>query len=327
MLEEREVDHMVYVEMGGRCGNQLFHYALGRYVQLKNNDDELILNFNQVYSKNKEAEGWYDVLKEYKTVPYKYYTKQGTVLKNESNFFQKLLIAIKTIHIKLYSNSTRQKRANIASVGLKILNYFGIYWVREGVNKLYFKKINRKSIVSGPCEATMIYEIQNLLQSELEPREAVMPKNQKLFNEISNVESVCVSVRRGDFFNSANIKSFAVCTEKYYKNAKVLMDNKLANKKNVRYYIFSDDIKWCKETLKFSENNITFVSQDMPVYETLRLMYSCKHFILSNSTFSWWGQFLSKNMNKIIISPIRWNNDDYDSVLINRKEWILIDEL
>lgn len=77
----------------------------------------------------------------------------------------------------------------------------------------------------------MIYEIQNLLQSELEPREAVMPKNQKLFNEISNVESVCVSVRRGDFFNSANIKSFAVCTEKYYKNAKILMDNKLANKK------------------------------------------------------------------------------------------------
>lgn len=54
MLEEREVDHMVYVEMGGRCGNQLFHYALGRYVQLKNNDDELILNFNQVYSKKRK---------------------------------------------------------------------------------------------------------------------------------------------------------------------------------------------------------------------------------------------------------------------------------
>lgn len=291
----------------------------------------MILNFNQIYSKHREAEGWYDVLTEYKTVKYKYYTKKGTVLKNESNLFQKILIFIKTLHIKLYSHCTRQKRADVAPIAQRILNYFGIYWVREGVNKLYFFERNnrkiKKSIVSGPCEVSLIYEIQNLLQNELEPREAVMPKNKKLLDEISNVESVCISVRRGDFFNTTNSKSFAVCTENYYKVAKSIMDNKLNKKSNVKYYIFSDDINWCKETLMFSENNITFVSQDMPVYETLRLMYSCKHFILSNSTFSWWGQFLSRNTNKIVISPNRWNNDNYDSVLINRKEWILVDEL
>lgn len=61
----------------------------------------------------------------------------------------------------------------------------------------------------------------------------------------------------------------------------------------------------------------------MPVYETLRLMYNCKHFILSNSTFSWWGQFLSTSKNKLVVSPSLWNNDGYQSQLI-QKDWILI---
>lgn len=59
----------------------------------------------------------------------------------------------------------------------------------------------------------------------------------------------------------------------------------------------------------------------MPVYETLRLMYSCKHFIISNSTFSWWGQYLSRNDHKIVISPSKWNNDDFDTPLLE-DEWI-----
>ena len=61
----------------------------------------------------------------------------------------------------------------------------------------------------------------------------------------------------------------------------------------------------------------------MPVYETLRLMYNCKHFILSNSTFSCWGQFLYTSKNKLVVSPSRWNNDGYQSQLI-QKDWILI---
>ena len=53
-------------------------------------------------------------------------------------------------------------------------------------------------------------------------------------------------------------------------------------------------------------------------------MSRCKHFILSNSTFSWWGQFLSEYKDKIVVSPARWNNDGYDTNLID-KNWILID--
>ena len=50
----------VYVEMGGRCGNQLFHYACARYIQLKTNDSDLILNYNSIFAQDKKEQGWYD---------------------------------------------------------------------------------------------------------------------------------------------------------------------------------------------------------------------------------------------------------------------------
>lgn len=312
---------MVYVEMGGRCGNQLFHYAVARYIQLKSGDNQLMLNYAPVLNKHREAEGWYDMLAEYKTVPYTYYDKEGTVLKNETTLLQKLLVGLKAIHIKLYSKKDRQTRANKASVGQKILNKVGVYWVREGVDKIFVGG-TRNSIVTGVCETPFIYEIRDVLQKELEPKAGVLPQNVELYNNICNSESVCVSVRRGDFFSAENRKQFAVCTEQYYVNAKNIMDSQLRNKKNVKYFVFSDDIEWCKKSLGLE--NCTFVSQNMPVYETLRLMYSCKHFIVSNSTFSWWGQFLSRNKDKIVVSPSRWNNEGYDSHLIG-KDWILID--
>ena len=145
-------------------------------------------------------------------------------------------------------------------------------------------------------------------------------RNKKIFNEISEKNSVCISVRRGDFFNAENEKTFGVCTIQYYINAVEIMNEKVDAP---IYYVFSDDISWCKKNLRF-DGEVEFVPQDMPVYETLRLMYTCKHFIISNSTFGWWGQYLSRNNDKVVISPSRWNNDGFESRLID-KNWILLD--
>ena len=87
---------MLYVEMDGRCGNQLFHYAVARYIQLAiGNKEKLCLNFNKIFEKKDENNGWVDYLKDFKTVPYSYYSKSGTILKNESNFIQKIAIGLK----------------------------------------------------------------------------------------------------------------------------------------------------------------------------------------------------------------------------------------
>ena len=254
-----------------------------------------------------------------------YYNQPGNVLKKKSSIIQKICILIKAVHIKMHSNKSRQERARVASKMQCFLNFFGVFWIREGVNKIYPVCRGLKNIVlTGVCESPQIFdEIAETLREELTPKKPILDKNIELFKKICDTDSICVSVRRGDFFNSQNQKSFGICNIQYYLKAKEIMDKKILNEPS--YFIFSDDIEWCKENLNY-EGDVTFVSQDMPIYETLRLMYSCKHFIISNSTFSWWGQFLSRNLsNKIVISPSIWNNDGYESPLINKKDWILLD--
>lgn len=248
---------MIYVEMAGRCGNQLFHYAVARYVQIKSGDKDLIINFNQILMQNKPNEGWRDMLSEFKTAPYTYYEKKGTVLKNETNLLQKIAVAAKALHIKMYSARNRQLRADKASMGQKALNCLGVYWVREGVDKVWIYS-RKKSIISGICETSLIYEIQEVLQKELEPKNPVLRENEQLMNEIAQNEAVCVSVRRGDFFQEQNKKSLGVCTPQYYIQAKQMMDERLKGKNNVIYYVFSDDIEWCKSNLKWGGNLVTF---------------------------------------------------------------------
>lgn len=317
---------MIYVEMAGRCGNQLFHYACARYIQIQlKEEQQMVFNFNSIFEENNPEEGWYDCLSDYNVIPYVYYNKSGTVLKNESSIIQKICILMKSIHIKVHRNKSRQEQAKVASKMQYFLNLLGVFWIREGVNKIYpITQASNNIILTGVCESPEIFDgIASILREELTPKMPVLDKNIELFNKICNTDSICVSVRRGDFFNSKNQKSFAVCNIEYYLNAKKIMDKK--SLKRPSYFIFSDDIEWCKKNLKY-EGDVTFVSQDMPIYETLRLMYSCKHFIISNSTFSWWGQFLSRNvLNKIVISPSIWNNDGYQSPLINKKDWILLD--
>lgn len=311
----------VYVEMGGRCGNQLFHYACARFVQIKTNDKHLILNFNSIFAQNKKELGWYDVLEDFNTVPYVYYDKPGTVLKNETTLVEKIPVLLKSFDVWINRNRSREERAKKAQRFQSVLNRFNVYWVREGVTRLYPIRGRNKSIITGNCESYEIFdEIGDILREELQPVHEVEERNRKLIDKITRTNSICISVRRGDFFNTQFEKSFGVCTIKYYYDAVEIMKNKI---EAPVFFVFSDDINWCKENLHFNADT-EYVSQDMPVYETLRLMYSCKHFIISNSTFSWWGQYLSRNKEKIVVSPSRWNNDGFNSRLIEKK-WILID--
>ena len=71
------------------------------------------------------------------------------------------------------------------------------------------------------------------------------------------------------------------------------------------FFIFSDDIEWVKENIDF-DCKVNYVKGNNPNYEELRLMYSCKHFIISNSSFSWWGAWLNTNPEKIVVAPKEW---------------------
>ena len=78
----------------------------------------------------------------------------------------------------------------------------------------------------------------------------------------------------------------------------------MAKVKNAEFFIFSDDIDWCKKHLSFKSNpNYIDDKYNLEDYHELILMKYCKHNIISNSSFSWWGAWLNENPNKIVIYP------------------------
>jgi GR25 family glycosyltransferase involved in LPS biosynthesis len=140
-------------------------------------------------------------------------------------------------------------------------------------------------------------------------------------------EGICVAIhiRRGDYLTKSdyhvNIERF------YYDNAKKIIEEKLGFRPN--YYYFSDDITWVQEEFKDSLlENDKFIS-GYKDYEELYIMSLCNHFIIANSTFSWWGTWLSVTQSedsKIVIAPETWfgpsGNQDYQDIYC--KNWIKI---
>ena len=92
---------------------------------------------------------------------------------------------------------------------------------------------------------------------------------------------------------------------------------------DIRFVVFSDDINWCKEA--FKNKNFTFI-EDEKDYIDLHMMSLCKHNIIVNSTFSWWGAWLNTNPNKIVIAPKVWfgssSHEDSKDVIPN--DWTVL---
>ncbi len=75
---------------------------------------------------------------------------------------------------------------------------------------------------------------------------------------------------------------------------------------NPHFFIFSDDVEWVKNNLKTKFPLIFISGNNLKDYEELILMSRCKHNIIANSAFSWWGAWLNENENKIVIAPYQW---------------------
>lgn len=154
-----------------------------------------------------------------------------------------------------------------------------------------------------------------------------MPDNEQLnsFREevLSAAENaVSVHVRRGDYLAKKNVSLFASLSDQYYINA----INLLKIKRNApKFFVFSDDIDWCRAN--FVGEEFVFVSGfsgDMS-YLDMYLMSICNSNIIANSTFSWWGAWLNKAPNKIVVAPTAWFSDK--SIKTNDvypDEWVLL---
>jgi len=134
------------------------------------------------------------------------------------------------------------------------------------------------------------------------------PENTEHIRNITSSNSVAIHVRRGDYLSPKNIEVFGrVCTKEYFEQAIDTIKTKI---NNAHFFVFSNDIAWVKANLQM--NSVTYVTCNSAdsSWADMYLMSICKHNIISNSSFSWWGAWLNQNNNKIVISPSRYLNND-----------------
>lgn len=134
-------------------------------------------------------------------------------------------------------------------------------------------------------------------------------KSNVSLNKIQNTNSVCLHIRRGDYVSNEHYsKMIGAKSNDYYYNA---LKKIAATQNDIAVFVFSDDIEWCKQNLKF-EYPATFMDDNNcnnNHHQQFKLMSSCKHFVISNSTFSWWAAWLGSFKNKIVIAPQTWFAD------------------
>lgn len=127
-----------------------------------------------------------------------------------------------------------------------------------------------------------------------------------LSKTLKSKKSVSIHIRRGDYLKDPVM---CVCTTEYYQRA----ISYIKEKEQVDLFcVFSDDISWCKENLKEMVGDIEIEYVDWNIgndsYKDMQLMTYCKHNIIANSSFSWWGAWLGCREGKIVIAPKIWAN-------------------
>jgi Glycosyl transferase family 11 len=130
----------------------------------------------------------------------------------------------------------------------------------------------------------------------------------ELLARIADENAIAVHVRRGDYAANPKLtRKFGLLSREYYHQATALIGR---NTGEFDAYVFSDDIDWCRGNLALrAARSVAYVSGTDGVHEDMLLMTRCRHHVIANSSFSWWGAWLANHPDKIVVAPARWFND------------------
>lgn len=155
-------------------------------------------------------------------------------------------------------------------------------------------------------------DIEDQIREDFKFIKPLNSKNSALLMEIQQSNSVSIHIRRGDYLQEELLGG--LCSIDYYQRAIELISGKI---EQPSFFIFSDDINWCKENLHIKHPK-TFVTGNYgeKSYIDMQLMSNCNHNIIANSSFSWWAAWLNRHPQKIVIAPKKWINNDLPNLIV-----------
>lgn len=282
---------MIIVHLSGGLGNQMFQYATGRALAIRNNDT-LKVDISSFGKSEKET------LRTYKL----------------NNFNIKTEVASQD-EIRELSNTNLLKR---------VINRLGGYWgpfiveKTRGFDKRVLKLHGNLYLYGYWQSEKYFLKYRKIILNDFELKVDVSKKHGSILKEIENSTSVSLHIRRGDYTSSPIAAArLGFCGLDYYVRASRYIETKMANPK---YYVFSDDMDWVIKNLKLNYP-VKFIERGED-YEEMYLMSCCRHNITANSSYSWWGAWLNKSKDKIVICPKKWFNDGGSSDSLVPNGWV-----
>jgi len=273
---------MVIVRLMGGLGNQMFQYAMGRALAharqapVKVDFELLKADAKRTYA----LDGWNvsaPVATPFEVLRIRAANKLSWKLKPSAPFYVRPVLREQTF---LFDPDALRAPQRCLLIG---------YWQSEK----YFKNI----------EAT--------IRQEFTLRIAPGDKTQEVARAIQSCNSVCVHVRRGDFISEPHTQqAHGTCSLEYYRQAAEYIAQRIPD---LRFFVFSDNAQWVRENLALGVP-ITVIDHNPPgdghapgrEHEDMWLMSLCKHAVLANSSFSWWGAWLNPVRDRIVVAPRQW---------------------
>ncbi len=293
--------------MMGGLGNQLFQLAYAKSLAQKTGEEIAL-----------DIQGYQN----YKTRSFSLDNVVGEgnyKFMSDGELSMKYKISRKAYHVfqKVYMLINRKDK--IGNKYFELFSSIGLYY---NFDRYYYnldtthRTLNK--YVYGYFQSEKYFEeIKNDIHNHFKVKTPPTRREKSLLSKIASSNSIAVSLRLGDDYVKSN--SLNICTEDYYIKGLEYVFNKV---ENAKVFIFSDEIDKAKE-MRFPYP-VEFV-EGFNDYESLRLMYSCDHFVISNSSFSWWGAYLSDNVNKIIVAPSKWYNNSFEKPDIFLESFNLIE--
>lgn len=312
---------LIYIDMNGRCGNQFFQYAFARKLSMLNGNMPIQIDFHHVerWRRKVGLDSYRNELSDFCTLPFLAVMDSGDSLNTYGTKQQR---RIRELYTQVRSAQTYLKSFPIADKWQNYMQKNGVY--RDDEYRITPQKCKSKDIfVRGYFEDPAYFaDMHDLLIQEFTPKQPPKEKNAELYRIIEERESVCVSFRVWNDIqdNKKELSARDVCSEQYYTKAAAKMRELHPD---ACFIVFSNDVEWVRNHFDFS-GDVYYEDGSDEVWEKIRLMYSCKQFIMSTSTFCWWAQYLCRNKNKTVISPDRWTNDDHRISRLMEDSWIKI---
>ena len=161
------------------------------------------------------------------------------------------------------------------------------------------------------------------IRAEFTFKSPLLNQNAELAEQISSVNAVSIHVRRGDYAtNPKTNTTHGLCSLDYYRAAIQYISERT---EQPCFFIFSDDIEWVKNNLKI-DSPCQYVdhNQGAESYKDMHLMSLCRHHIIANSSFSWWGAWLNSSEDKIVVAPKKWFANKTNIKDLFPQDWVLL---